>query len=220
MADSSMADIGFSYIPPLDSSVFDIDDPQLEANELSFQDMACCLTAAFFLHDQELPFDDLVARFNVKPESAHDLIVEKLRTHCWWQCLLSRARDVASDEMNECELEDWALIGNFAMGFYGLHMALEDYPMPIGAMLVHYVDHARSQQVLINRGITPYVQAVSNDDVGAFLRHYAQFEKALQRRKESMAGIIEDGAINRSAFVLTGDAGKAFQAAWSSRYDD
>ena len=97
--------------------------------------MACCLTAAFYLFDQDLPFDDLVARYNVKPESAHDLIVEKLPTHCWWQCLLSRARDAASDELNEKELSDWALIGNFAMGFYGLHMALEDYPMAIGDML-------------------------------------------------------------------------------------
>jgi hypothetical protein len=219
MPDSSMPDIGFSHIPPLDCG-FDIDDPQLEANELPFRDMACCLTAAFFLHDQDLPFDDLVARFNVKPESAHALIVEKLPTHCWWQCLLSRAREVASASDNEREMADWALLGNFAMGFYGLHMALEDYPMPIGDMLVHYVNHARGQKTLLDRGGIPRVQAVANDDVNAFLKHYAKFEAALERRKASMEGIMEDGAINRSAFILTGDAGKAFQATWSNRYDD
>lgn len=220
MADTSMPDVGFSYIPPLEDSVFDLDDPQLEANLLPFRDMACCLTAAFFLHDQDLPFDDLVARFNVKPESVHDLIVVKLPTHCWWQCLLSRARETATPEANEREMADWALIGNFAMGFYGLHMALEDYLMPIHSMLTHYVSYARSQKALMDRGVTPHIQAVANADVESFLRHYSAFEAALERREQAIGRLLGDGAINRAAFVLTGDAGKAFQATWSRRNDD
>ena len=217
MPDREMPDVGFHYILPLEDKLFDLDDPQLDASALPFRDMACCLTAAFFLHDQDLPFDDLVARFNVKSESVHALLVEKLPTHCWWQCLLSRAREAASDELNKQEMSDWALIGNFSMGFYGLHMALEDYPMPIHSMLEHYVRCARSQNAVLARGRTPLRQAVANEDVAAFLEHYVEFEAALGRRQEAIEAIQVDGAINRSALVLVG---KTFQEIRSNGHND
>jgi hypothetical protein len=87
------------------------------------------------------------------------------------------------------------------MGFYGLHVAFEDYPMPLGDMIRHYIKQARQQARQQSLGITPLVEAVSNKDVSRFLDNVRRFEEALERRTYSLSR-VRDGAINSPALKL------------------
>ena len=195
-----MTTVGFGYIEPDSDYDLDLENPLLAVDDLSLDDMVCCLTACFYLNEQEIPFDDIASRFGVREESASALVVDKLPTHSWWQCLISRAREVVPTDTDE-EVSDWGIIGNFTMGFYGLHVAFEDYPMPLGDMIRHYIKQARQQARQQSLGITPLVEAVSNKDVSRFLDNVRRFEEALERRTYSLSR-VRDGAINSPALKL------------------
>ena len=179
--------------------VLDLDAPTLDVSDLSIQSFVCLLTAAYYLHDQDLPLDDLCARFDVTTESVEALIEKKWPTYCWWRCAISRSREVEKVDPED-EVTDWGIIGSMTMGFYGLHLAFEDYPVAIPAMQELYNKTARKQEADLAAGIYPEVQAVSCADVSGFLRKYAAYEQALKRRIDALSRVPDDTAMNRPFF--------------------
>ena len=192
--------VRFSLVEPDEVAIaLDLDDPALDVSELSMQSFVGLLTAAYYLHDQNLPLDDLCARFDVTTESVESLIAEKWPTYCWWRCAISRAREVEKVDPED-EVTDWGIIGSMTMGFYGLHLAFEEYPVAIPDMQKIYKKAALKQQSDLAAGIYPQVQAVSCSDVDAFLTKYAAYEAALERRIYALSMVPEDTAMNRPFF--------------------
>ena len=196
----SKGDVRFSLVEPDEVAIeLDLDDPALDVSDLSMQSFVGLLTAAYYLHDQDLPLDDLCARFDVTTESVQNLIEEKWPTYCWWRCAISRAREAENGDPED-EVTDWGIIGSMTMGFYGLHLAFEDYPVSIPDMQKIYKKAALKQQSALAAGTYPQVQAVSCSDVDSFLSKYAAYEEALERRIYALSMVPEDTAMNRPFF--------------------
>ena len=192
--------VRFTLVEPEEVDfVLNLDAPSLDVSELSMPAFVSLLTASYYLNDQDLPLDDLCARFNVTPESVEALVKTKLPTYCWWRCVLSRSREVEKAAPEE-EVNDWGIIGSMTMGFYGLHLAFDDYPLAIPEMQQFYKDLVLLQQAMSEAGHTPKVQAVSCSDVDVFLEKFKSYEEALERRIQALSKVPLDTAVNRPFF--------------------
>jgi hypothetical protein len=149
--------------------------------------------------NDEAAVDDFVRSFDVDPDGLAAYIEDKVPTHPWWQCALSRAREHQSEELGETEARDWAAIGNFTLGLYAVHSHKPDYPLSLPNMIRLYTEVGLLQA----RGQAPVEVVTGAEDLKLFNEASEAFWAAIDRRQQSLEAIPDDAVMNAPILVLT-----------------
>lgn len=179
-----------------------LEEAFLAAGDLEFYEMVLLFTAYVFLvqTDRASEASDICARFDVDETTMAPFVTDKMPTHSWWQCMVSRASEAQTPKMKELERGDWSAIGTAVLGFARLHRGAEDYPVSIPTMMGIYTQVGLVQ--------TPEsTLKVRDDDIEGFNADMEGLWAALHRRMTAFGMISNDSVCNAPIIKLFGDAG-------------
>lgn len=179
------------------------EEPTLTADDLDFWEKMVLFTVVLYLRQME--GEEAAEKFirvcDVEPESVAFYLDDKMPTHSWWRMSLSRAREAQSEEQAAEEGQDWADIGNFAMGLYTLHQSATDYPVSLLTMLRIYTEVIEHQLKHPEDG----VRVVDDVHAERFNASCENFWAALYQRMQTFEAVTDDTKTCLDAFPLFGD---------------
>jgi len=211
----SLADISFRLLQPklMDPPLI-LSEPERALEDIPFDEVIMLMTVYFHLQDYAgEDTEDLVRRFDVRPETMAPFVESRLRNRSWWHGLVSRARENQTEEQARQEGRDWATIGNMVMSFYQLQAHTEAYPLSIPEMLVFYAALVSHQRDCRDSGDEPVAEAVDEKDLDMVWVQIEAFERAVHRRVQTFEAIPDDTQTSAPLFPLFGDV--ATYTAWA-----
>ncbi len=204
-------EVRFVWVQPSEGDpTFSLQEPALALEELAFEDMAALLSARGYLQKHGVSCEDLVRRFNVKPESLEALAGAQVPLYTWWDYMSLKARENYDEEQNVDEALDWWRIINTVLGFHTLHKHKEGYNLPLPKMMAFYHGLALLQQ----RGGT--VEAVHPDQLDEFVAWMDAYYEALESRTNAYMGIEADVLLAEPPITLCGSVAAHAQDIWEA----